>query len=980
MSAKLMIFSNNLGKKGLKYALAFLTAAVFLQVFLGAWSPHEAAGRGRGAYRELSLPLWDDTVRRAITTTKQAFRQGEISTSEVITGDNATARQSLINSQRPVNPIPPANNLQGPALDSFPAPLTARPAPAEERIPDSLRRDTLPIKNFLDKKISGKNKDSLIYNIRDRKVYIYKDGDVTYTDMNLKADFIQITMDTKEIYAYGYTDSLGTATRPVFEQGGSNYVMDTIAYNITSEKAKIKGVVTKEGDGILHGNNIKKMPNNVVHIKDGKYTTCEHEHPHFYLAISQGVMMPNDKIIVGFSHMVLEDVHLPIFIPEGFFPLTDKRTSGILMPTFGEESRKGFYFKNGGYYFALGDHMDLALTGSLFTKGSWELQARSAYVKRYKFSGSLNIEYSNVTLGDKVLLEDGSLSPLSDYQNSNSFRVVWQHNLDNKAMPGTIFNANVNFETSGYSKTTAMNVNEQIQSQTTSNISYSRNWAGTPFSLSASLRLSQNRTDSMYTFNFPTIAFNMTRINPFKRKEAVGKERWYEKIAMTYSAKLDNKVAAKEYNLFKEQMFKDMLYGLQHNVNVSAPFNFLGYINFTPSASYNENWNFKKVEKEWDYVEQKQVELDPKYGFYRSYTYNVQGSFSTTLYGDWVSTKKTSYIQHVRHTLTPTINFSWAPDVGADKYGFSEYVQSDDTGTVQKYNPYQGIYEPPRGGKNASIGFSLSQTLEAKVLDDSDTTGKRKIKFIDDIGIKGSYNFLAEEYNLGDITLNLRMTIPFLKNFQLNLQAMWDPYPVVVEDGERKRVNKLGWGQGNFGRIKSTGWSFDYTFNGGKEAAPGSINDTGGYGPLDDMMNPFNFDPGNPIDPLLRRQMMAKTYYDFSVPWSLTLGYTVDYRDNLKTKEVTQSLRFNGSVKLTPKWAITMSSFSLDLTKMKFTPGGFQLTRNLHCWQMSFEWRPFGTFKSWSFSIHVLSSMLKDLKYDKSNSQFDNIYYQGTAR
>lgn len=977
-----MIFNNNLGKKGLKYALAFLTAAVFLQVVLGAWTPREAAGRGRQADREMPLPLWDDTVRRAAGTETQILRQGEISTSKSVAGGNTEARQALINSQRPVNTvIPPPANLQGPELESFPADTTARPASAEEKIPDSLRRDTLPIKNFLDKMISGKNKDSLVYNVRDRKVYIYRDGDVTYTDMNLKADFIRITMDTKEIYAHGYTDSLGTATRPVFEQGGSNYVMDTIAYNITSEKAKIKGVVTKEGDGILHGDNIKKMPDNVVHIKDGKYTTCDHDHPHFYLAITQGVMVPNEKVIVGPAYLVLEDVPLPIAIPEGFFPLTDKRTSGILMPKFGEESLRGFYFKDGGYYFALGDHVDLALTGSLFTKGSWELKGESKYVKRYRFNGGFRVEYSKFITGDKVLRPDGTVSPEGDYQNTNSFKVTWQHSLDSKAMPGTTFNANVNFETSGYSKTTVTNVNDQINSSTNSNISYSKSWAGTPFSLSASLRLGQNRRDSTYTFNFPTVSLNMTRINPFKRKEAVGKERWYEKIALTYNANLDNRVSVKEYDLFKEQMYKDMQYGVKHAVNLSAPFNFLGYINFTPSANYNENWYFKKVEKEWDYIEQKQVELDPKYGFYRSYNYSVSGSFSTTIYGDWVSKKKTSYIQHVRHTLSPTIGFSWAPDFGADKYGFYDYVQRDDIGTVERYTPYSGIYGVAAGGKNGSITFGLSQTLEAKVLDDSDSTGKRKIKFIDELGIRGSYNMLADEFKLSNINLTLRMTIPFLKNFQLNLQAVWDPYLVVVEDGARKRVNKLAFGSGSFGRIVSTGWSFDYTFNGGKEAAPGSINDTGGYGPLDNLMDPFNFDPNNPIDPILRRQMMAKSYYDFSVPWSLTFGYSVAYSDPVPgTRSITQSLRFNGSVKLTPKWAVTMSAFTLDIDKMKFTPGGFTLTRDLHCWQMSFNWTPFGAHKQWSFSIHVLSSMLSDLKYDKSQSQYDNIYYQTAGR
>ena len=964
-----------MGKKGLKYALAFLTSAVFLQVVFGAWSPREAAGRGRQIDAKSIPSLPQDTVRKrsAAFETQQLIRQNSLSAGNVQNISTTVQSQSSANQERAAftTPVPPVNAIQTPVLDGFPIDTTARPAPAQPRIPDSLRRDTLPISNFLEKPISGKNKDSLKYNPRDRKVYIYRDGDVTYDKMNLKADFIQVTMDTKEIYAHGYTDSLGVKTRPVFVEGGNNYTMDTIAYNITSEKAKIKGVVTQEGDGILHGDNIKKMPDNVVHIKDGKYTTCDHEHPHFYLAISQGVMIPNNKVIVGFSQMVLEDVPLPIFIPEGFFPLTDKRSSGILVPNFGEESTRGFYFRDGGYYFALGDHIDLKLLGSLYTKGSWELKAESNYVKRYKFTGNLRAEYSKFITGDKGM---------TDYRNEDSYKVVWRHALDSKAMPGTSFSADVNFETSGYRQTAALDVGDYIQATTSSNIAYGKNWAGTPFSMTASLRLSQSRKDSTYTFNFPTIGFNMTRINPFKRKEAVGKELWYEKIAMTYNANLDNRVVVKEDDVFKEQMFRDMSYGVKHAISAQAPFTILGNINFTPSVNYNENWYFKKVEKEWDYAQQQQVELDPQYGFYRVFNYSANAQLSTKIYGDWISKKKTAYLQQVRHTLTPTIGFSWAPDFGSDRYGFYQYVQRDATGTVEKYSPYSGIYSVPTGGKNGSITFGLSQTLEAKVLDDSDSTGRRKIKFIDEFAFTGSYNLLAEQFKLSNINLRLRMTIPFLKDFTLNLQAVLDPYLVITEDGVRKRVDKIAWGAGKIGRIVSTGWSFDYTFNGGREAAPGSINDPHSYGPLDDLMDPFNFDPNNPIDPLMRREMMTKAYYDFSVPWSLTFSYSVSYSDNLTSKTISQSLRFQGSFKLTPKWGINVSSFTLDLDTMKFTPGSFTLTRNLHCWQMSFGWTPFGARKQWNFSISVLSSMLKDLKYDKSSSYHDNIYYQTAGR
>lgn len=859
---------------------------------------------------------------------------------------------------------------EGPA----PIPLIA----SGTAIRDSVRSDTtggdlLPIKNFLDEPITGTSKDSLRYNVKNKMVYIHKEGDVKYgSNMNLKADFIQVRMDSKELYAYGITDSLGNRTKPEFIEKGNTYTMDTILYNIETEKAKIKGVVTQEGEGLLLGDNVKKMPDNAIHIRDGKYTTCEdHEHPHFYISMTKGKVLPGDKVIVGPSYMVVEDV--PIYflgIPEGFFPLISGPQSGILVPSYGEENARGFYLRDGGYYFIINDYIDLTVRGSIYTKGSWELRTSSNYIKRYKYGGTFNFDYSKTILGEKGL---------ADYQNYGSYKVGWSHRQDPKANPGSTFTASVNFQTTSYAKYGSETISDFQSATTQSRISYQKSWAGTPFSMSASFGLDQSRKDSTYTISFPNINFNMSRINPLKRKNPVGKERWYEKIAMTYSGSIQNSVKTKESDLFSEQMFRDMKHGVQHRIPINTSFNIFNHINVTPSINYNANWYFQKTDKVWDPVEQKQVFTETTYGFYRVYNYNVAASASTTLYGMWEVTNKYPKfpIRQVRHTLTPTIGFAWAPDFNNQKYGFYKPVQKDDLGNVEYYSPYSGqAFAVPTGGRQGNITFSLAQTLEAKVKDDSDSTGMRKVKFIDNLSFSGSYNLLADEFRLSKISANLRMTLPFLKDFQLNLTGVFDPYYVRNENGVAVRENELLIKRGGFMRLESTSWSFSYTFNGGKKAAPGAINDIAGYNPMYDDINPYMFDPNNPIDPEIRRQMMVRQYYDFSVPWSFSFNYNVSYNNNGVKKTVDQKLSFNGSVTLTGKWGITFSGFGFDFNTMKLTPGSFNLTRDLHCWQMSFNWVPLGSRKSWNFKIAVKSSMLSDLKYDKSSSYMDNIYGQ----
>lgn len=821
----------------------------------------------------------------------------------------------------------------------------------------------------LDQIVSGKNTDSLHYDVRNKLVYIYNQGDVKYENMSLQADFMRIDLNTKEIYAYGKPDSVdGEAvnTHPVFNENNTSYTMDTVTYNFASKKALIKGVATQEGDGWLVGGRIKKMEDNTAHMQSVMYTTCDHtDCPHFYLAMTRAKVIPGKKIITGPAYLVMEDV--PIYflgIPEGFFPVNLGPKSGLLMPSYGEDGARGFFLRGLGYYFILGQHMDLAIQGGIYTLGSWEVSASSRYNKRYKFSGNFAFDFSSVKTGDKG-------EP--DYIKQNNFKFTWTHSQDPKANPGSTFSASVNLSSSGYSKYSATTLNDILSTQTNSSISYSKSWSGTPLSLSMNMAVSQNSQTQAISVTLPSVVFNVSRVYPFKRKEAVGKQRWYEKISFTYTGKLTNTVTTTENKIFSKETLQNMKNGIEHSLPVSAQFTLFKYINITPQFNYTERWYFKRQMQQWNPETNTIDKLDPEYGFYRIYNYNASVSASTTVYGMWEFKKKTSKVQAVRHTLTPSIGFSYAPNFGKQKYGYYKTVQADSLGGYTVYSPYaDNSYGVPGTGESASLNFSLSQTLEMKVLSKRDTSGVKKIKLIDQLSISGSYNFLADSLRLSNLPISLRTTI--YGNFGINLSATLDPYEVSPEG---IRYNKLMIRRGLPGRIVNTGWSFGYTFKSRQNKAQSAINDINTIPP--EYFNPFS-DPYGLMDPGLRRQYMAGTYYDFSIPWNIgfnyVISYGIQYVNNGTTgykKNVTQTIGFNGSVNITPKTGISFTS-GFDIQNRKLTTTSITITRDLHCWQMSFVWIPFGTHKSWSFNIGVKASSLADLKYDKSQTMYDNLF------
>lgn len=913
-----MIFCDILVQKRIKYTLFSLVALLF-SVTLGAQT----------------LPTGEKTLLSAEETLplSSGFRRGE----ELRPGRNPLLSDTL-------------RSASNQSIDS----LLVLPADTAGK-----RKE----RNFLEEVINGKNKDSLYYDVRGKMVHIYEKGDVTYGNMNIKSDYMRVTMDTKEILAYGKADTSAYGhTRPEFTEAGSTYTMDTVIYNIDTKRAKIYGVVTKDGEGYLTGKEVKLMDDQSFNIKGGVYTTCEHtDHPHFYISMSKAKFIPGKKIVSGPLFLVIADVPLPVMIPEIFFPMNTERKTGFIMPSYGEENLRGFYLKNGGYYFHINDYLDFKVTGGIYSLGSWEVNAASSYRVRYKYSGSLGFDYAKTISGDK-----GS----ADYQNSSNIKLTWTHSQDSKFNPNSTFSANVNFSTPGFNKNASNNLSEYLSAQTTSSISYSHSWKGTPMSLSANMNYSQNFNNGDVALGLPNINFNVSRFFPFKRKVMVGKERWYEKISMTYKAQLQNTLNTKYEDMLKPETLDKFKNGVKHSLPISASFNILGFINLSPSVNYTERWYFRRVDQRWD-PDHNAIMQDTTRGFYRVYDYNASVSANTTLYGMYQFKSPKSYVKAIRHTINLSASASVAPDFGDPKYGYWKEVQSSADGTkTRRYSPFSGeMYGVPSSGRNASVSLSVDQTLEAKIASDEDTTGVKKVKIIDNFSFSLNYNFLADSMKLANIPVRIRSNI--IKNFGINISMTLDPYEVDKTTG--KRYDKLLIKRGIPGRISSTGWSCGYTFRSSDLYTEGTINDISKQYP--EYSNPYFYDPNDPLDPALRRQLMTSQYYDFSMPWNFSFNYSINYTNNGVKAKVTNTLGFNGSLTLDKdkKWAISYTG-GYDFDAHELTPGTVTLVRDLHCWQMNFTCVPFGYRKSWSFNISVKSSILQDLKYEKNSSHYDNMY------
>ena len=843
--------------------------------------------------------------------------------------------------------------------------------------------------DVLDAPVTYQAEDSLVWIVANAKAYLYKNSQVDYQKIGLTAEQITVDIDTKTVYAHGVKDSTGKEIgRPVFKDGDTPYESDTMSYNFSSRKGYISNVVTEQGEGYMTSKYAKKGADDAFYGANGKYTTCDnHEHPHFYLALTRAKMRPGKNVVFGPAYLVVEDVPLPLAIPFGFFPFSNEEyASGFIMPTYGDETERGFYLRDGGYYFAISDYMDLKLTGEIFTKGSWGLNASSSYNKRYKFSGAVNLSTLTTKLGEKNM---------PDYSVSKDFKIQWTHRQDAKASPNSTFSASVNYATSSYERS---NLNSQYnlalssQSTRTSSVSYSRTFPDIGLTLSGTFNIAQNVRDSSLSVSFPDLNISLSRLYPFKRKKRLGKEQWYEKIALSYSGYLKNSIQSKEDEIMNASLLKDWRNGMQHRIPISATFNLFKYLNLTAAVNYTERWYTYHQEKEWDESLQAAV-TDTIYGFNRVYNYDMSLSMNTKLYGFYKPSKAIfgDKIEAVRHVMTPSVSFSMAPDFGNYKYGYYDtfsYYDANGELVTQEYSPYQGaIFGVPGKGKTGSVSFSVSNNIEMKVKSDKDTTGVRKISLIDDFGASLSYNLAAKTKPWSN--LNLRLRLKLGKNKTFNLNGVFATY--AYEFNEKGQVvvgDRTEWSYGRFGRFQGMSNGFSYTFNnetfkkwfGPKEDKEGE-NDEEGEEENESMADNVNSN----------RQTEKKAekaekdpdgYMAFKLPWSLNVSWNYTLAEdrskpiNIKTMRYPFSfshrMNISGSIKPSNKWNISFTSgYDFDYKRIAATT--CNISRDLHCFSMSCG-IILAPYTSYNFSISANSSMLADaLKYDKRSSYSTNI-------
>ena len=855
---------------------------------------------------------------------------------------------------------------------------------------DSLQSDSLGVDSLANDSVTPKKKKAGLTSVVDYKandsivfthgneVYMYGKGVVQFDGMELNADQIEMNMDSSLVYAVGRPDSVGDIVgRPVFKDKSGEYESETMNYNFKTKKGYITNIVTQQGEGYLTGGQTKKMENDEFYMKSGRYTTCDnHDHPHFYLQLTQAKVRPKKNIVTGPAYMVLADVPLPLAIPFGFFPFTEKYSSGIIVPTFGDELARGFYLRDGGYYFAINDYIDLALTGEIYTKGSWGINARSAYIKRYKYSGNFDLSFITTITGDKGL---------PDYSKMKNFKIAWTHTQDTKNNPNMSLSASVNFTTSGYTRNdlnSYYNSNSFTENTKSSTVNMTYRIPNSSWSFSATANITQRTQDSTLNVSFPNLTVSMGQIYPFKRKSVVGNERWYEKIQMSYSGRFQNSILTKQDQILKSNLIKDWRNGMYHNIPISATFNVFKYLNLTASFNFTDRMYTNKVMREWD-TQQSKIVQDTTYGFY----YYGSLSADTKLYGFYKPWKIFGdKVQAIRHIFTPSISFSAAPDFSSPRYGFWKtlsYVNEQGETVTEKYSPFSnGIFGTVSQGKQGTVSFSVSNNLEMKVKSDRDSTGVRKISLIENLSANMSYNMAADSMKWSN--LNTSILIKLTKGFNLQMSATWDTYTYQLDSyGNPVRVNKPRWTVGKgLGRLSSTGTSFSYTFNNDTfKKKDKKKNDNKQPQPQPNTLPP---DPNEePEDDAASEesdtQFGADGYAIWEVPWSLSINYSVNYgygSFNKKKMEYngrfTQNLSFSGNINFTKNWSFNFSA-SYDFDAKKIAYMNCNITRDLHCWSMSASFVPVGPYKSYNFHISVKSSLLQDLKYDKRGNSYSRL-------
>lgn len=863
-------------------------------------------------------------------------------------------------------------------------------------IDDSLRLDSInrKKKNGIDASVSYQADDSLVYMASTNTAHLYGSAEVKYENMDLKSDKIKLSLDSSLVHATGSRDTTekdGIKGKPVFVMGQDTYDTDTMSFNFKTKKGFIKHVYTKQEDGFLTSEQSKRNDNGEIYLAHGRYTTCDAPHPDFYIALSRAKVRPGKDVVFGPAYLVVADVPLPFAIPYGFFPFTKSYSSGFIMPTYGDENSRGFYLRDGGYYFAMSDKWDLKLLGEIYTKGSWGFSAASNYRKRYKYSGSFLFSYQDTKTGDKGM---------PDFSEQKSFKLQWSHRQDPKANPFSSLAASVNFASSKYERnnlTSMYNPQSLTQSTRTSSVSWSTTFSSIGLSLSSSANLSQNMRDSSIAMTLPDLNINISRFYPFRRKHQVGDEKWYEKISMSYTGQLSNSINTKEDKLMHSNLIKDWKNGMQHNIPISGNFTLFNYINISPSFNFTDRMYSSKVIRSWDQATQEEVR-DTTYGFHNVYNWNLSLSANTKLYLFAIPNRKIfgDKIQAIRNVITPQISFSYAPDFGASRYGYYQtYQKTDADGNVSlvEYSPYSDqLYSVPGKGKTGSISMDLSNNLEMKIKSDEDSTGYKKISLIDELGVSMSYNMAASYHKWSDLSMRLRLK--WWKNYTFNMNAVFATYAWDLDENGKPYVgNHTEWGRGRFGRFQGMSQNISYTltpekiaklFGGGSDEDKDIKNKDNN----DDSDEGIDTDINSNVDAeMIKAQNGAKKksgggkastdddgYMRFSMPWSITFGYGITMRENTSGKfnyksmrypySFSQTLNMSGNLRISDGWNISFSSgYDFDNHKMSMTTASLQ--RDLHCFNMSCS-VVLAPYTSYNFTFRCNASTLTDaLKYDK---------------
>lgn len=859
---------------------------------------------------------------------------------------------------------------------------------------DTTAADSAKRKPGIDAPVDYECTDSLVYDAETRLVHLYGKAQVKYMDMTLNAAKITMNMDSSMVRAAGERDTAGILQdKPVYSQGSDNYHSELMAFNFKTKKGYITNVETTQGDGFMQSQHSKRAADGTLYLEHAKYTTCDAKHPHFYVALSRAKVRPGKESVFGPAYLVVADVPLPLAVPYGFLPFNKKYSSGFIMPSYGDETSRGFYLRDGGYYFAINDYMDFKALGEIYTKGSWGLSAETNYRKRYRYNGNFYISFLRTVDGEKNM---------PDYAVTKSLKVQWTHSKDAKASPNTTFSARVNFASENYERSNLESMYNPLaytQSTRASSVSFSHTFPSIGLNIAGSTNLTQSLRDSSVSMTLPDLSISLNRFYPFRRKHQAGKERWYEKISMSYTGSLSNSINTKEDKLFKSNLVKDWRNGMQHRIPIDATFQVFKYINISPQFSLRDIMYTNRVMRSWDETTQKEV-ADTTYGFYNLYDWSLGVSANTTLYGFYKPWRKLfgDKIIAVRHVFKPSVSFSYAPDFTSSHYGYQRtYVKTDANGEVSTvtYSPYSGgIYSYPSGTKQGMITMSVSNNVEMKVKSDRDTTGERKISIIDELYGALSYNMAAETRPWSN--LNTRIRLKLTKNYTFSMAAVFATYAYAFDkNGRVVTSDRTEWSYGRFGRFQGMSQNLSYTFNNETLSKLFSRRSDRSTASNDETDTDTDTDAEDAnIDPDLRnakkggkqKKQKAKVdedgYLRFSLPWSFTVSYGISMAED-RSKQInvrrmrypysfTQTMNFSGYLRIAEGWNISFTSgYDFNYHELSMTTAS--VSRDLHCFEMSCSvvLRPYSSF---NFTFRARANELADaLKWDKRSSYSSNI-------